>query len=187
MTWHEAHWAVRLFVAVWPDESTRARLSALDLGSGHGLRVVGPEQWHITLRFLGQVDDDRVPELSDALGRAAASLPGAIRCRLGPSTAWFSGDRVLQIPVDGLDEPAGAVRLATLPVVPDADEREPAFQGHLTVARSKGRSDGASARRAVAGIPFAGTLDVSSFDLVASRLTDDGPRYTPLASFRLPR
>jgi 2'-5' RNA ligase len=175
-----------LFVAVWPDESTRSRLSALDLGSGVGLRVVGPEQWHITLRFLGQVDDDRVPELSDALGRAAASMHGAVRCRLGPSTAWFGGGRVLQIPVEGLDELAGAVRVATLAVVPDAGDRVPAFQGHLTLARSKGRREGASQRQALAGIPFAAAFDASSFDLVASRLTDQGPRYTPLASFALP-
>lgn len=173
-------------MAVWPDEPTRTRLSALDLGSGHGLRVVGPGQWHITLRFLGEVGDDRVPELSDALGRVAASMPGALQCRLGPGTAWFSGDRVLQIPVEGLEGLAGAVRVATYPVVPDVGDRLPAFRGHLTVARSKGRRDGASERRPLAGIPFAAALDVGSFDLVASRLTDDGLRYTPLASFTLP-
>jgi 2'-5' RNA ligase len=175
-----------LFVAVLPDRATLTLLSALDLGSGHGLRVVGPEQWHVTLRFLGEVEDDRVPELSDALGRAAADLPGFLQCRLGPTTAWFSGDRVLQIPVVGLDELAGAVRVATLPVVPDAGDRAPAFQGHLTLARSKGRRDGASERRALAGIPVAAAFEVRSFDLVASRLTDVGPRYTPLASFTLP-
>ncbi|HWE70481.1 MAG TPA: RNA 2',3'-cyclic phosphodiesterase [Acidimicrobiales bacterium] len=173
-------------MAVSPDESTRSRLSALDLGSAEGLRVVRPEQLHITLRFLGQVDDDRVPELSDALGRAAASVHDVVRCRLGPSTAWFGGDRVLQIPVEGLDELAGAVRLATLAAVPDAGDREPAFQGHLTVARSNGRRDGASERHSLAGIPFAGAFEVSSLDLVASRLTDDGPRYSPLASSGLP-
>jgi 2'-5' RNA ligase len=174
-----------MFVAVWPDEPTRSRLSGLDLGSGRGLRVVGPEQWHITLRFLGQVEDDMVPELSDALGRVAAGMPGAVRCGLGPSTAWFSGDRVLRIPVEGLDELAGAVRLATRPVVADAGDRAPAFHGHLTVARSKGRRDDASERRSLAGIRFAGAFDVSSFDLVASRRSDDGPRYTRLASFKL--
>jgi 2'-5' RNA ligase len=158
----------------------------LELGTGHGLRVVGPEQWHITLRFLGEVEDAIVPELSDALRRAAAELAGAARCRLGPETAWFSGDRVLQIPVEGLDELAGAVRVATLPVVPEAGDRAPAFRGHLTVARSKGRRDGAAERRALAGISFDAAFDAGSFDLVASRLTDEGPRYTPLASFTLP-
>jgi 2'-5' RNA ligase len=174
-----------LFVAVWPDEPTRTRLAALDLGSGHGLRLVGPDQWHITLRFLGDVEEERVPELSDALAPAAAGIPGAVRCRLGPNTAWFSGERVLQIPVEGLDELAGAVRIATLPLVPDAGDRRPAFKGHLTVARSKGRRDGAAERRALAGIPFDAAFEVRSFDLVASRLTDEGPRYTPLDSFTL--
>ncbi|HEX3461841.1 MAG TPA: RNA 2',3'-cyclic phosphodiesterase [Acidimicrobiales bacterium] len=173
-------------MALWPDEPTRTRLAALDVGSGPGLRVVRPEQWHITLRFLGEVEDAMVPELSSVLERAAATMPGAVRCRLGPGTAWFGGDRVLQIPVAGLEVLADAVRVATLPVVPEAGDRVLAFHGHLTVARSKGRRDGAAERRALAGIPFDAAFEVGSFDLVASRLTDDGPRYTPLASFTLP-
>jgi 2'-5' RNA ligase len=37
-----------------------------------------------------------------------------------------------------------------------------------------------SARAALAGIPFAATFDVDCFELVASRLSMEGPRYTSL-------
>lgn len=173
-------------MAVWPDESTQQRLSALDLGSAPGLRVVGPEQWHITLRFLGEVDDDRAIALVIALGSAAASMPGAVPCRLGPSTAWFSGDRVLQIPAEGLDDLAAAVRSTTQPVVPEGIDRPPAFQGHLTLARSKGRRVDASGRAPRAGIPFEAAFDVGSFDLVGSERSSQGPRYSTLARVTLP-
>lgn len=177
---------MRLFVAVWPDESTRQRLSGLVLGSAPGLRVVGPAQWHITLRFFGEVDDDRVTALVLALGSAAATMTVALRCRLGTSTAWFSGDRVLQIPAQGLDDLAAVVRSRTLPVVPGSIDRALPFNGHLTLARSKRRPVDAPLRAALAGIPFAVAFDVGSFDLVASEGSSQGPHYTTLARVTLP-
>jgi 2'-5' RNA ligase len=173
-----------MFVAAWPDEATRRRLSQLDLGPTEGLRVVGPGQWHITLRFLGEVGGERVPALVEALGAAAAELPGALPCQVGPGTAWFGGDRVLQIPVSGLEQAADAIRAATLSVVPDPRPGPAPFTGHLTVARSRRRLD-ASARTGLAGIPFASSFPVDRFDLVASQLTPEGPRYTVMARIPL--
>jgi RNA 2',3'-cyclic 3'-phosphodiesterase len=170
-----------MFVAVWPDDATRKRLSLLELGTVQGVRPVRPGRWHITLRFLGEVEEDLVPALVDALGDAAESMAAPLRCEVGPGTAWFGGERVLQIPVAGLDEGAEAVRRATLPLVPDSDHGEAPFTGHLTVARSKQRRLDASVRAALAGVPFAASFDVSSFDLVASLLSSEGPRYTTLA------
>jgi 2'-5' RNA ligase len=178
---------VRTFVAVWPDDATLKRLSGLELASSEGLRMVGPAQRHITLRFLGDVDDDVLPKLIGALRAAAAGLVGPVRCEIGPSTAWFGDERVLQIPVSGLDEVADAVRSATIPVVPDADHRGTGFTGHLTIARSKGRRLQASTRAAVAGVPFSAACGVHSFDLVASQLAPEGRRYTTVARIPLPR
>jgi 2'-5' RNA ligase len=174
-----AHFGVRMFVAVWPDDLTVRRLSALALGSVPGLRAVPPGQWHITLRFLGEVDDDRLPVLVDALGRATTEVPGPIRCALGPGTAWFSGDRVLQIPVTGLDDVAGMVRRATVPIVPSTSEAN--FVGHLTVARMRGRRPDPSTRAGVAGIAFMAEFAVRRLLLVASALSPEGPRYSTLA------
>src|ERR1019366_4262524 len=119
-----------MFVAVWPDESTRRRISMLQLTAIQDLRQVRPEQWHITLRFLGEVDESLVPAITDSLGTAARTLAG-VRCEVGPSTAWFSGDRVLQIPARGLDQVASVVRVATFPIVPDTNKGGSRFSGHL--------------------------------------------------------
>ena len=45
---------MRLFVAVWPPEEVVAELTALPRKDGRGVRFVAPENWHVTLRFLGQ-------------------------------------------------------------------------------------------------------------------------------------
>ena len=177
---------MHLFVAVWPDETTVARLSSLELSSAPALRLVRPDEWHITLRFLGGVDERLVPGLLDARGSAARTLTGPIHAVLGPGTAWFAGGRVLQVPVTGVDGLAAAVRSATVPVVPDRDAGEVLFVGHLTVARATGAGPDAAARSALAGISCSSSFRVDAVHLVGSPRTPYGPRYVVLGSAPLP-
>jgi RNA 2',3'-cyclic 3'-phosphodiesterase len=168
-----------MFVGVWPDAPTLERLSSLALQAAPGLRLVGPAQFHVTLRFLGEVEEELVPTLVHALDGVTRYATGSVHCDYGPVTAWFRGQRVLHVPVSGLDPVAAAVREATVGVVPDVRANEAPFAGHLTVARSNRRLS-ASAGDAVAGIPCAGSFEVESFCLVASELSAEGPRYTTL-------
>ncbi len=170
---------MRTFVAAWPDDATRQRLAALELGHGKNLRLVGLTRWHVTLRFLGTVDQEQLRSVEDALRTAAQHVSGPVQCRLGPATAWFSRVRVLQLPAHGLDDLARQVRLATTPVVPERDRGEPPFNGHLTLARVKGRL-GPQAQAELEGIPFASTFSVSAVDLVASTSAPHGHVYTTL-------
>jgi 2'-5' RNA ligase len=51
----------RLFIAIWPDEVLRVRLHEVArrcLAQGRG-RLVVPDNLHVTLAFLGVVDDER--------------------------------------------------------------------------------------------------------------------------------
>ncbi|BFO22514.1 hypothetical protein SHKM778_89020 [Streptomyces sp. KM77-8] len=56
----------------------------------------GAADWHFTLAFYGEVDDDVVPELTERLGRAAART-GAFRLavrgggRFGRGRALWAG------------------------------------------------------------------------------------------------
>jgi 2'-5' RNA ligase len=173
---------VRLFVAVWPDDETRRRLGGLELelGRTRGLRFVGPARWHITLRFLGEVDEALVEPLGHAVQECGTAFPGPLVCRLGPGTGWFSGVRVLQLPAAGLDGLAAAVRTITDPLLPDPADSEPPFNGHLTLARSKGRRLGVAALGEMSGLPFEAAFEVSAMDLVASQPSPQGHVYTTL-------
>ena len=42
---------------MWPPPEVVARLAALARPTVEGVRWTTPEQWHVTLRFLGWVDD----------------------------------------------------------------------------------------------------------------------------------
>jgi 2'-5' RNA ligase len=180
--------SVRLFVAIWPDELTRKRLGALklELGRTKGMRFVGPAHWHVTLRFLGEVADETIPPLADALtaaaatATAAAATPGPLECRLGPGTGWFTGVRVLQLPATGVDALAAAVRQATAPLVPESGT-DPPFNGHLTLARAKGRRLSVAALGEMANIPFEAAFPVDAIDLVSSEPSPNGHVYTTVA------
>lgn len=173
---------MRLFVAVWPDTATRRRLAGLELelGRSRGLRFVGPERWHVTLRFLGDVAEDAVTALGASLVAATADFCGPLECRLGPGTGWFTGVRVLYLPAAGLDGLAAAVRAATLPFAPEPSGPARAFNGHLTLARSKGRRLGVAALGEMANIPFEARFPVRGVDLVSSTPSPQGHRYARL-------
>jgi 2'-5' RNA ligase len=174
-----------MFVAAWPDPSTVERLTLLGIGPSEGLRLVKPEQWHITLRFLGEVDEDLEAPLAGALDSAARAVGGPVHCEAGPGTAWFGGDRVLQIPVSGLDQVAEAVRSATASVVPLSDAGRDRFIGHITLARPRRGRLPAPVRAARTGVPFSATFEVTHLDLVASQPSPRGHTYATLARVQL--
>jgi 2'-5' RNA ligase len=179
---------MRLFVAVWPDTATRRALGALALVPVPGLRVVRPEQWHVTLRFLGEVAPALVPPLLSSLRDPAAAADPPVIARVGPATAWFGRAAVLQVPVAGLDGLATGVRAATSELVAVGEREEPTFTGHLTLARrARRRLPDAAQRAALAGIEVAGSFPVRGLDLVVSEPAAGGHRYRSLGTVPLGR
>ncbi len=64
---------MRLFFALWPDEAVRAQLAhwTRELHAVCGGRPTRPENLHVTLAFLGSVEDARVAEVECAAGEVA--------------------------------------------------------------------------------------------------------------------
>lgn len=143
------------------------------------VRWTTPEQWHVTLRFLGEVGEEEVPDLHAALGGVAGHQPPA-RVELGPATTRL-GPQVLVVPVAGLDGLAAAVTEATARFGEPPGPRP--FSGHLTLARGRGRSP-VPAR--IAGHPLAATWAADGLCLVRSLLGSRGATYEMLATFRFP-
>ncbi len=131
---------MRLFVAVYPSPPAVASLRAA-LPRDDALRWTPAEQWHLTLVFLGEVADDRVPELTRRLGRAAVrSAPMRLSLgRVGTFPKQARRGRVLWSAVNGdvaeltrlADRCAAAARRTGL----DVEDR--AFRAHLTLARAR--------------------------------------------------
>jgi len=156
----------RLFVAVTPPAPVREVIAGLARPTRAGTRWTRPEQWHVTVRFFGSV--------STAAARAALRrlVHPTVTAELGEEIARL-GQRVLVVPVGGLDGLATAVRACTADVGEPVDPRP--FTGHLTLARVDG--DGPGIRGLVgAPVPSAAWV-VDHVELTRSERRADGARY----------
>lgn len=161
---------MRLFLAAWPPEHVLATLRELPRKDRRGVRFVPEENWHVTLRFLGDASVDAVMASLDDAG-----LP-TVTARLGPGVDML-GERLLVAPVHGVDDLAAAVRRATNGIGESDPKR---FVGHLTLARLKPGADLPPAM----GAPVSAEWTIDEVALVQSRLHPDGARYTTVATWR---
>jgi RNA 2',3'-cyclic 3'-phosphodiesterase len=180
---------MRLFVAVTPPPEVLDELSsatAVVRSARPELRWTRPDQWHLTLAFLGEVDDPTRADLSVRLGRAAAGHPPM---RLALHGAGRFGDRVLWTRVEGdvvaLRGLAASVRAAARRARIVVEDRP--YRPHLTLARGSEHEDLRPVVDALAG--FAGrTWTAGELHLVRSHL-GAGPertsRYEALTTWTL--
>ena len=167
----------RLFVAVWPPDDVLDRIEGLPRPDVPGLRWTHREQWHVTLRFLGQVPEPG--PVGEALAAVASSSAPA-EAVLGPRVDRF-GRRLLHLPVSGLDRLAPAVVSATSGMGRPPDDRP--FAGHVTLARVADRKS--VDLRPLTGAGVSGRWPVNEIVLVRSDLSPAGARYEVVARFGL--
>ncbi|MBI4637242.1 MAG: RNA 2',3'-cyclic phosphodiesterase [Candidatus Rokubacteria bacterium] len=185
--------AVRSFVAVLLDPDTRAALgTAIERlrRAGRGVAWVVPDNLHVTLKFLGQVDEARLGEVASALAAAAAGV-AAFDFVVQGLGAFPSVDRP-RVVWAGAGEGAGAlVTLASrveeaLGPLGFAAEARP-FSPHVTLGRLRApRRDPAlaAALGASPGQVF-GRIRAARVSLMRSDLSPRGARYSELAAAAL--
>ncbi|MGH3318956.1 MAG: RNA 2',3'-cyclic phosphodiesterase [Streptosporangiaceae bacterium] len=170
---HEIETAVAAYRAEWPT-----------------LRWVRRDLWHVTLAFLGEVEDRRVPPLMSRLERTAARYPSLRLSFAGagafPSAGSRSG-RVLWTGIDGdrraLARLADSVSAAARHAGIDVGERKRSFSAHLTLARVR---EPTCLRPLVDGLSsYVGTpWDAGELCLVRSHLGRE-PRYETIGAWPL--
>jgi 2'-5' RNA ligase len=170
--------AVRAFAAAWPPPEVRAVLAGLPRPPSPGLRWVPPEQWHVTVAFLGDLAEADVEGATAALTDAAHRAAGPPEVALGPATAVL-GRSVLVVPATGLEAAAADLRAAlggrSLWFDPTP------FTGHLTLARCRG-----PVPPALAGVAVTAGWPVGALSLVGSFREDGVLRYETLATATVP-
>jgi 2'-5' RNA ligase len=161
---------MRLFVAVRPPAEVIDVLAGIDRPRLAGVRWTEPDQWHVTLRFFGEVDDPSV------IVRALSSvqLPTAT-ATMGPRVKWVG--RLLWAPVAGLTDLATEVVDATRGIGERPELRT--FRGHITLVRQRSRE------RNLAMPSIAATWTVRQIELIRSHLEPEGARYETLERFGL--
>ena len=141
---------------------------------------------HITLKFLGWVDPERLPELWAMGARCAQNVP-AIRAELDGVTA-FGKVRRARVVVAGVTDPAGhltrlaaALEAGARALGFEPEERE--FRPHVTLARLKMPGNVAAWLEVAAVEPTPILFD--RLCLYRSDLTPEGGVYTVLESLEL--
>lgn len=184
---------MRLFVSVDVDELHEELAAIQDsFADAAGLRFTDPEQAHVTLKFLGETDERRLPELTDHIERAVAdSGVRSFRARLGglgvfPSMEFISvvwvgveeGSRQFDRLHEAIEERTTAMGF---------DPEDQPFRPHVTLARMDHAESKDLVREVVSEAdPTAGWVTVDSIRLTESTLTPEGPVYTTVKRFELP-
>jgi 2'-5' RNA ligase len=175
----------RLFVAVpLPDEVRMALADRLGPGTVPG-KVVPPENWHITLRFLGHADEVGYERMLGAL--EGSDLGPEFEVGLGEMGAF---PRLRSATVTWLAVTQGRARLEELAAEVEgaaqaagfAPEDRP-FRAHLTLSRVRPPED---VSRQVEGFPGAGVgWRCRSIVVYRSHPGRGGVSYEPLETFPL--
>jgi 2'-5' RNA ligase len=184
---------MRLFVAIAPPPAVLDELDALVdplRARQQDLRWTNREAWHVTLAFLGQVDEPTAARLLPRLEHAAR-YHHHIRLAFSGAGAFPAADRA-NVLWSGLSGDCGALARLAESVAAGASsagtpppDKGRSFQPHLTLARCRMPANVTDLVAALAGYqgqPW--TAD--RVHLVRSRLgATDQPRYASLASWPL--
>jgi RNA 2',3'-cyclic 3'-phosphodiesterase len=188
---------VRLFVAVELSRRTRdamadeqKRMAAAIGRAGAPLKWVRVDQAHLTLVFLGEVDEARMPALVGAFGTDIDLAPfemvftgiGVFPARGAPRVLWAGIDGGLPELQALHDVVAARVGAQGVPV----EARE--FHPHLTLARWPAAQPSDRERARAAARPGAIARErVTGATLFESRLSPAGAAHTALARVNLTR
>ena len=177
---------MRLFLALDLPSETREGLRPLTSERLSSAKWVAPEQWHLTLRFLGEQDEKFASSLRRAINdfrfpafslqpRGLGVFPDARR----PRVLWvgLEAPSALFTLQKSLEEILGGLGLPT---------EDKAFHPHLTLARfksppGKDLEHFLQRHQSFALPPF----EVREFHLYSSRLSPKGAEHTREAAFPL--
>lgn len=171
---------MRLFFAAWPPPRTALGLErwASEAARETRGRVTRAEKIHLTLAFLGEVEDPRIQSLVKAAGQTAGK---AHRLPLEQARYW-PHNRIVWVGPNETPPPLGALvaDLKSLLIGKGFELERRAFEAHVTLIRKA---------RAPRALPVLPSLDwpVEEFVLVRSTLSSEGSSYDVLERFPLAR
>ena len=188
---------LRLFVAIpMPEtvrnEITRVRQELQQLVSHDAVRWTKPEQFHLTLRFLGAVPADRVAALQEAVSAVCLGIP-ALRLR-AQGIGFFPNARSPRVIWAGVDDGEGRlvdlqkqIEAAVQPFTQEPGTER--FAGHVTLGRVKFLKQPeieklAAYAQAVKSRLF-GEWTANEVELVRSDLLPAVASHTLISAFRL--
>jgi len=180
---------LRAFLAVaLSDEARACAARAIEILAGalpSGVRWTPPENQHLTLKFLGEIGEDRIDALA-ARARAKLATVAPFEVALAGFGAFPNAREARVLWLGVAQGSAALARLArkldgAARIAGSERERRP-FSAHLTLGRLREPARVEIERLAAPASP---SWSVSEVVLYESRLAPDGARYVPLAHLAL--
>jgi len=181
---------MRLFIALFPPENVVEEIENV-LKRCHrnkGVRWVGRESLHLTLKFLGDVAPETRPEMESALSALCRKQsPFSLQCRSWGLFPHLRKPRIFWTHLEGDRETVSRLAglLADEMVSHGFAKEDRDFVPHLTLGRARGAVPSTLVEQF--GKLFDGfqtaMFQVNSIQLVQSHLSAQGVRYEILRSF----
>lgn len=175
---------MRLFIAFGVSEEVRNHLLDLQKNLPLDAKLNLVKEFHETLKFLGDVDDDNVDMIKALLSNISFNQFTAKTSGIGV----FPDEKLIRVvwvglePKDKITGLQQEIEKALLDVFP----KDTRFHPHLTLARIKFVKDKKDFMEKLKKLPVKEIeFPVSSFKLIKSTLTPEGPVYEDVAEFSL--
>lgn len=175
----------RTFISIgFPDEVIKeiTRIQSVLESKKFTGKIIEPENLHLTLKFLGEIDDEMLSKVKKALStikfpKFEASLTGAgtFSYRKSPRIVW------VHVKGKGFD-----LQKSIDNVLRNFFPKEDRFMSHLTIARVKHVSDKEAFKDYVKNLGVKQIkFPVESFNLMSSELNPLGPIYKTIKKYKL--
>ncbi len=145
-------------------------------------KTTEPENLHLTLKFLGEIDEERLDKVKEALSRikfkefeAKLEKAGTFKIRGNPKITWIKigGKGIFELQKE-IDES-----------IKNLFPLENRFMSHLTIARIKYVKDKKEFEKFIKNIhPKKLSFKISKFYLKKSELKPLGPIYTTIEKYK---
>lgn len=178
---------MRTFIAVELDKPVKESLSRIESElkeTGADVKWVSPENIHLTLKFLGEVKEEKIPEIIQALKgiarsvnsfRAEINTIGAFPNAKSPRVIWAG----IEQGKENLSQLAGIAEDTLERLGFPKEERK--FSAHITIGRVRSPKNRAALSQTMQQLKFdALSQAVKSIALLKSTLTPKGPIYEKL-------
>ena len=184
---------MRLFIGLNLPKRERQRIqSATQLlqEEDFPLRWIGLENFHITMKFLGEVSSEQLEQIEEIMSEVASKNTvfsialggfGAFPSIRSPSLIWLGVGASPKLRCLKQD-----LEWALAECGFESEIRR--FHPHITLARAKGRGSAGMFRgldKLLAELDFNGALKVDRINLIRSQLSKNGAQYDVVSSAKL--
>ena len=185
---------IRAFIAVKISQEIQDKLAGIQdklKQADAQVSWVNPNNIHLTLKFLGDIQETQIPAILEAM-TASAKTVSPFSMQIGYAGAFpnLSFPRVIWIGVT--DDEQGSLKALEADLSPRLEtlgfqEEGGRFQPHLTLGRVRSQKKKSTLFRAIEGIVniWVGVSPVDALYLIRSELRSTGSEYTEIGKVNL--